>query len=81
MPRRIEESFSGVSELCGRRSVMVVMVLEGGSCLNVYESGFSNEGVTEAMNESACLCGSVGSLLTPSAILGLVQEVAAHGRV
>lgn len=43
---------------------------EGGGllqrCLNVCESDFSNEGVTEAMNESACLCGSVGSLLTPS---------------
>ena len=37
-------------------------------CLNVCESDFSNEGVTEAMNESACLCGSVGSLLTPSAL-------------
>lgn len=36
-------------------------------CLNVCESDFSNEGVTEAMNESACLCGSLGSLLTPSA--------------
>ena len=29
-------------------------------CLNVCESDFSNEGVTEAMNESACLCGSLG---------------------
>lgn len=34
-------------------------------CLNVCESDFSNEGVTEAMNERACLCGSVGSLFNP----------------
>lgn len=32
------------------------------------------------MNESACLCGSVGSLLTPSAISAFVPEIAApHG--
>lgn len=30
------ESFSRVSELCGRRSVMLVMVLEGGSSV-VFE--------------------------------------------
>lgn len=57
-------------------------VEEGGGgalqwCLNVCESDFSNEGVTEAMNESACLCGSVGSLLTPSAFSAFVKEVAA----
>lgn len=46
-------------------------------CLNVCESDFSNEGVTEAMNESACLCGSLGSLLTPSSFSAFVQEVAA----
>lgn len=46
-------------------------------CLDVCESDFSNEGVTEAMNESACLCGSVGSLLTLSAFSAFVKEVAA----
>ncbi len=56
--------------------------MEGGKgglhwCLNVCESDFSNEGVKEAMNESACLCGSVGSLLTPSAFSAFVQEVTA----
>lgn len=59
------KSFSGVSELCRRRSVMVLEEEKWGAlwwCLNVCESGFSNEGVTEAMNESACLCGSLGSI-------------------
>lgn len=34
-------------------------------CLNVCESDFSNEGVSQAMNERACLCGSAGSLFNP----------------
>lgn len=40
-----------------------------------YESDFSNEGVTEAMNESACLCGALFYNLTPSAFTGFAQEV------
>lgn len=74
------KSFSGVSESCGRRSAMVLEEEKRRAlqwCLNVCESGFSNEGVTEAMNESACLCGSVGSLLTPSATSAFVPEVVA----
>lgn len=51
-------------------------------CLNVCESDFSNEGVTEAMNESACLCGSVGSLLTPFSFFCLCKgsSCSTHGR-
>lgn len=53
------------------------VVVVGGAlqwCLNICESVFSNEGVTEAMNESACLCGSVGSLLTPSAFFFFIPR-------
>lgn len=39
------------------------------------ESDFSNEGVTEAMNESACLCAALFYNLTPSAFTGFAQEV------
>ncbi len=80
------ESFAGVGELCGRRRRVWWWwwgwegELGGGALqrsLNNCESDFSNEGVTEAMNESACLCGSVGSLLTLSAFSAIAQEVAA----
>lgn len=46
--------------------------------LSVYfvctASDFSNEGVTEAMNESACLCGSVGSFSTPTSFWFLLEK-------
>lgn len=59
-------------------------VEEGGVlqwCLNVCESDLSNEGVTEAMNESACLCGSVGSLLTLFSVFCLCKgsSCSTHG--
>lgn len=37
-------------------------------------SDFSNEGVTQAMNESACLCGSVGSFITPTSFCFLLEK-------
>lgn len=39
------------------------------------ESDFSNEGVTEAMNESACLYGVLFYNLTPSAFTVFAREV------
>lgn len=50
------ESFSGVGELCRRRGLTVVMGLaeKKGRRGWTFESDFSNEGVTQAMNESAC---------------------------